>query len=425
MVTWVKNILKTHGIEKTGHAGTLDPKVSGNLIISIDRATRLVKSQQNAGKEYMCVIRFHVPIKRTELIKALRKCEGPVYQRPPILSAVARKLRVRTINYAKLIEYNEEKGIGIIHISCQAGTYIRTLCIHIGLLCGVTAHMQELRRVRSGHMGERDNMVTMYDLLDAQYLYNESKNESFLRRVVMPLEVLLINLKRVVVKDTSVNAICYGAKIMIPGILRFDNNIDVGDEIVVISTKGECICLAYAQMSTNQIATCDHGVVAKIKRVIMDRNTYPRKWGLGPYALQKKKLVKEGKLTKYGQPNEQTPKEWKDKHPDYTHQKYFQKTQDDPGVKFLDKKEDKTDDIKQDIQPQQSSVAMTEMKEVKKDDTDTDGSEDSDITDPKKLKEKVCNNMCSIYMEINNAFILVIQAMFYVVFALNSKKCKH
>ena len=37
-----------------------------------------------------------------------------------------------------------------------------------------------------------------------------------------------------------------------------------------------------ALMSTATIATCDHGVVAKIKRVIMERDTYPRKWGLGP-----------------------------------------------------------------------------------------------------------------------------------------------
>lgn len=39
---------------------------------------------------------------------------------------------------------------------------------------------------------------------------------------------------------------------------------------------------AIAQMTTAVIATCDHGIVAKIKRVIMERDTYPRKWGLGP-----------------------------------------------------------------------------------------------------------------------------------------------
>ena len=39
---------------------------------------------------------------------------------------------------------------------------------------------------------------------------------------------------------------------------------------------------AIAQMTTAVMSTCDHGVVAKIKRVIMERDTYPRKWGLGP-----------------------------------------------------------------------------------------------------------------------------------------------
>ncbi|KAH7964800.1 hypothetical protein HPB49_001415 [Dermacentor silvarum] len=60
-------------------------------------------------------------------------------------------------------------------------------------------------------------------------------------------------------------------------------------------------------MSTSTIATCDHGIVAKIKRVVMERDTYPRKWGLGPNALRKKQMIKDGKLDKYGRPNENTP----------------------------------------------------------------------------------------------------------------------
>lgn len=43
----------------TGHSGTLDPKVTGCLIVCISRATRLVKSQQNAGKEYVCIFKLH------------------------------------------------------------------------------------------------------------------------------------------------------------------------------------------------------------------------------------------------------------------------------------------------------------------------------------------------------------------------------
>lgn len=55
VVAWIKRILK---VEKTGHSGTLDPKVTGCLIVCIDRATRLVKSQQSAGSlKYLKVFR--------------------------------------------------------------------------------------------------------------------------------------------------------------------------------------------------------------------------------------------------------------------------------------------------------------------------------------------------------------------------------
>lgn len=170
--------------------------------------------------------------------------------------------------------------------------------------------MQELRRVRSGIMGEKDNMVSMHDVMDAQWVYDNFRDESYLRRAVMPLEILLTSYKRLVVKDSAVNAICYGAKLMIPGLLRFENDIDVGEEVVLMTTKGEAIALGIAEMTTAVMATCDHGVVAKIKRVVMDRDTYPRKWGLGPRASMKKKLISEGKLDKHGKPNEKTPQEW-------------------------------------------------------------------------------------------------------------------
>lgn len=71
-------------------------------------------------------------------------------------------------------------------------------------------------------------------------------------------------------------------------------------------------------MSTVELATCDHGVVAKVKRCIMERDTYPRRWGLGPVALQKKKLIKDGKLGKHGEKIDGvTPAEWSKDYKDY------------------------------------------------------------------------------------------------------------
>lgn len=145
-------------------------------------------------------------------------------------------------------------------------------------------------------MDETKDLVTLHDVLDAQWLYDNNRDEAYLRKVISPLESLLMSYKRVVVKDSSVNAICYGAKLMLPGLLRFEKGIEIHEEIVLMTTKGEAIALAYAQMSAVEMSTCDHGVVAKIKRVIMERDLYPRRWGMGPVATEKKKMKEAGTL---------------------------------------------------------------------------------------------------------------------------------
>lgn len=64
----------------------------------IARATRLVKSQQNAGKEYVAVVRFHDKLEdEAKLARAIETLTGPLFQRPPLISAVKRVLRVRRL----------------------------------------------------------------------------------------------------------------------------------------------------------------------------------------------------------------------------------------------------------------------------------------------------------------------------------------
>lgn len=95
--------------------------------------------------------------------------------------------------------------LGVFWVSCEAGSYIRTMCVHLGLVLGVGGQMLELRRVRSGIQSERDGMVTMHDVLDAMWLYENHKDETMLRRVIKPLEGLLVNHKRIIMKDSSVS----------------------------------------------------------------------------------------------------------------------------------------------------------------------------------------------------------------------------
>ena len=113
--------------------------------------------------------------------------------------------------------------------------------------------MQELRRVRSGALDENKYLCTMHDVMDAMYEVDHNKNEDYIRRVVMPLEVLLTTYKRVVIKDSAINAVCFGAKLMIPGLLRYSDDIDNGEEVVIMTTKGEAVAVGIAQTEFSQV----------------------------------------------------------------------------------------------------------------------------------------------------------------------------
>lgn len=137
--------------------------------------------------------------------QALEKLRGALFQRPPLISAVKRQLRVRTVYDSWFLDYDDEKNLGIFKVSCEAGSYIRTICVHLGLFLGTGCQMQELRRNRSGIMSEEEGLVTMHDIMDAQWLYENHADESYLRRVIRPLESLLVGHKRIIVKDSAVS----------------------------------------------------------------------------------------------------------------------------------------------------------------------------------------------------------------------------
>ena len=73
------------------------------MIVCIDRATRLVKSQQSAGKEYVAIYRLHESVEIKRVQQELERLKGALFQRPPLISAVKRQLRVRTVYESKLI----------------------------------------------------------------------------------------------------------------------------------------------------------------------------------------------------------------------------------------------------------------------------------------------------------------------------------
>ena len=221
-------------------------------------------------------MRLHKEVPIETLASKVKEFEGEIYQRPPLKSAVARRTRIRRIYKIEMLEV-EGRDV-LLRVSCQAGTYMRKLCTDIGDILGVGAHMIDLRRTRSGIFGEDDTLHTIQDLIDAWEIYKNDGDEKLLREIILPAEVSVLHLPRIIVNDGAVGALTYGAQLYIPGIVAFSNNIQKGNIIAILSVKGELIALARAIMTSNEIANKDKGQVTDETRVLMPRDVYPPMW---------------------------------------------------------------------------------------------------------------------------------------------------
>ncbi len=271
VVAWVKKLMV---LDHVGHGGTLDPKVTGVLPVTLEESTKCVQALLDSGKEYVAIMRTHEDVDETHLVEILKLFEGEIYQRPPLRSAVSRRLRTR---YIYKIDYIEGDGRNwLFRVDCQSGTYIRKLCADIGEVLGSGAHMQELRRTRSGPFKE-DQAVTLYDIADAMDLLKEG-DEKPLMKLLHPVEEALTLLPHVWVRDSAVEALCTGAQLAVPGILRLESGIQEKSLIAVMTQRNEAVALMRAEMDGDTILKAEHGIAAIAERVIMIRGTYPKTW---------------------------------------------------------------------------------------------------------------------------------------------------
>ena len=276
-VAWTKRILK---LPKIGHSGTLDPQVSGVLPLGLGEATKALGVLLYGPKEYHALGRVHSLPSKEKLDESIDLFRGEIFQKPPQRSAVVRQTRTRTIYELEVLEQKER--LLLTRILCEAGTYIRKLYYDLGEILGPGATMIELRRTRVDQFYESDGLVTLHELADAYALWEEKKDDSKLMKMIKPVEYALSELKSVIIRDSAVDAMCHGAQLAIPGILKISQNLKKGDIVGVYTQKGEAVALAESTMSEEDVRDATKGYAFETKRIIMAPNTYPKKWRTKP-----------------------------------------------------------------------------------------------------------------------------------------------
>ena len=258
-------------IDKSGHSGTLDPAVTGVLPVALGKATRIVQTLLTAGKEYVAIMHLHKDVEEETLREAIRQhFIGKIQQLPPIKSSVKRQLRTRTIYYIDILEIDGKDVL--FKAGTEAGTYIRKLIHDIGKKLEIGAHMAELRRTKAGPFDE-STLFTLQELTDAYYFWKEEGNEKFIRKVIQPVENGVRHLPKVWVFDTTVESLCHGSDLKVPGIGKLNDKINKEDTVAIMSLKDELVALGIAKMDSNEMMA-DKGIAVQTEKVFMQPGIY-------------------------------------------------------------------------------------------------------------------------------------------------------
>ncbi len=263
--SYVKKILN---IEKCSHGGTLDPRVTGVLVLALGNATKLMPILLNSRKEYIALMRLHKDVPEEKVRSVCNKFVGKIMQKPPKKSAVARKEREREIYYLEILEISGRDVL--MKVGCEAGTYIRKLCSDIGENLG-GAHMQELRRVSSGCFDE-SKAVKLEDLKDA-YEFWKQGNKEYIKSMLYPMEKIADNMKVVIIKDSAVSNIANGAPLGVNGICRIERGIKKGDVVGMLTLNGEFVAFGNAVIDVDKIDRRKKQIIIKTDKVLIGKDS--------------------------------------------------------------------------------------------------------------------------------------------------------
>ncbi|MGE9810309.1 RNA-guided pseudouridylation complex pseudouridine synthase subunit Cbf5, partial [Ferroplasma acidiphilum] len=241
---WVREIT---GEKRVGHIGTLDPNVSGVLVMALGKATKLIDIVHERSKEYISVMRLYSPADIDTIMNVFKEFTGKIYQLPPVRSAVSRQVRERTIYNMDVLEIQEK--LILFRVKCESGTYIRTLCTDMGYVIGTGAQMADLRRLSTGQFNE-SHIHTLQELSDSVVLKKQGDRSVF-DNMVIPMDFVFADSPKVVVKNTAIKNIMHGSDIYPSGIKALIGDIHKGSRVAIYSGDNEL--LAFGTMLVDSL----------------------------------------------------------------------------------------------------------------------------------------------------------------------------
>jgi tRNA pseudouridine55 synthase len=271
VAAWARDLL---GVDRAGHAGTLDPHVSGLLWVGVGPALKLLPLLLDFPKRYIGDIHLHGKVPAAELATILQEFQGPIFQTPPVRSAVRRERRIRTIYRLVLLEHTGPDLL--VDVTCESGTYIRSLAADLGEALGVGAHLGELRRIGTGPFKEAQS-VTLHALADAVSQAHEGTPDALLG-MLHPIEEVRREFPQVLLKPGAAAAVAHGAGVARGGIRSLSRPFPEGAQVILVGPDGAFLGVGEARVASERFSSRPHGWVIESRRVLVDPADYERLW---------------------------------------------------------------------------------------------------------------------------------------------------
>lgn len=259
----VKNILE---VPKAGHAGTLDPAVTGALPVFLQKGTKLTGILSEAGKRYEGLMRLHGGVSDEKLKEGFKHFTGKIIQTPPKLSAVKRVPREREVYWFEITK-REERNVWF-DVGCQAGTYIRKLCHDLGERLGCGAHMRKLRRLQAGPFKIEDS-VSLDKVAKNYKSFLKTGEEQLVREIVLPIEGAVNHLGWVWIDPEVKEKLKHGSPIFASGIAALHTNIKEGDFVAIMLPNNQLAGIGIAKMSSEKMLKANRGLAVKTDIVMI------------------------------------------------------------------------------------------------------------------------------------------------------------
>lgn len=276
----VREHLKRRGVTNSDHV----PLHVNRLIESLLAKNNIKKGSLKLGRNLERALKYKKAMTKHLLSRVIERLsrlvkESEIKSLLPILNSDFYVERVRSIEEVdSREEYVYDVRVERTHNFVPEGVMVVSNCHDIGEALGCGAHMQELRRTRSGPFSEGEACFTLHDVCYLYSRWEETGDEGLMKRFILPMEHALKLVPKIYVRDSAVDAVCHGAHLAAPGVLSLETGIKPNDSVAIFTQKGEAVALSKALASTEQILKMDHGFVAKTKRVLMPRGVYPKMW---------------------------------------------------------------------------------------------------------------------------------------------------